>query len=82
MIAEPVHMIEQHKAGDLPVVLSQEAFDGVGLDGKAIEATIPKFFKVMGFEVFRAAVGSVGTGDVDSPEIIVLQRYLGEYGID
>lgn len=82
MIAEPIHMVEQHEARDLPVVLAQKSFDGVGLDREAIESAISEFLEVVGLEVLRAAVGGVRTGDVDPPKVIVLEGDLGKHGID
>ena len=72
VIAEPILVVEQYESGDLAGMFSQEAFDGVGLDGQAIEQSVAKFFEVRFFEVFWAAVGGIGTSDVDAPKVIVL----------
>jgi len=75
-------MVEKHEARDLPVVLAQKSFDGVGLDREAIESAVSELLEVVGLEVLRAAVGGVRTGDVDPPKVIVLERNLGKHCVD
>ena len=75
-------MIEQNESGDLSVVSSEESFDRIGLDGQSIECAVAEFLVIMGFQVFGAAGRGVGAGDVDSPEVVVLDRDMGEDRID
>ena len=82
MVAEPIHMIQEYESGDCALVFSQESFDRIGANRELIEQAVAKFLEVLRLEIFRATRRGVGSGDVDSPEVVVLDGQFGKDRID
>ena len=82
MVAEPIHMVQEDEAGDCALVFSKKSFDRIGTNRELIEQAIAKFLEVLRLEIFRATRWGVGSGDVDSPEVVVLDGQFGKDRID
>lgn len=78
VITEPIHVIQQNKTRDLTVMPSEESFDGIGLDGQSIESTVSQFFMVVRLQVLGTTRLRVSPGNVDAPEVIVLDWNIRE----
>ena len=75
-------MVQQNETRDLAFVLSEEPFDRIGANGQLFKQTVSQSLEVFRFEVLGATIRSVGTGDVDSPEVVVLDGEFGKDRID
>ena len=56
---QPVHVIEQHKAGDGPLLRPQKTFHRVRVDGDAIDKAILQAVEIMRLQILRAATRQV-----------------------
>ena len=78
--AHPVHVVQQHEFRQLLPGMPQEVGNRGGGDRQLIHQSALEPDEIVGFEVFRAAIGRVMSLEIDAPEVIVVEGQARDDG--